>query len=271
LFLKARLRREWADDSADAMARTRLLWRYLKLYLFRWRQEDKEFVRSTELSHRVVFANEGARRNFVRCLILHGRGDLSERLAVVPYPVDVAFLDQSPDRRCPRAIAVGRWNDAQKNSGLLARSIEGYYRDGGDWEIQVVGGGGESAFLKLATQYPLFRILGKLPPSEIAKLLASSRVLLCTSRWESGPIVAFEALASGCTIVTTPLPSIISFLENGRGGRSSASHKPPDFLTSMREEFSAWDHGLRSTADLSSQWRSQLRFQRICAELVQGF
>ena len=269
LDFNARLRRDWIGGSKKLIDRANLARYYLKLRLHGSRSHDQEFIRSAELSERVIFASEGARRKFSLCLTHYDRHDLLNRLRVVPYAVDSAFLTQDlSQQRGRRAIAIGRWVDPQKNAGSLAKALARYYRQGATWEVMIVGNGAATFFSKVAARTNRLRLAERLPPARIAELLATSRVLLCPSYWEGCPIVAFEALATGCTLVSTPLPSVTALIDDGRRGTESASYRPEDFVRAMVAEFSAWDSGLRSSVDLSRQWRTTLECERICEGLL---
>jgi len=245
LFYRFRFRRDWMMASSR-WERVRLVWYYLKLFLGRWRRSDQVFIRSAELSDTIVFATEGARRNFERCLLLHGRSDLLAKLRVERYPVDPVFLQPATEPRRRRAVAIGRWDGPEKRAAFLARAIGRYLESGGDWEFAIVGGGGDREFAPVSQRFPQCRYLGRLPAAQIARLLQTSRVLLCTSMWESGPIAAFEALASGCTIVSTPLPTIASLVEDRQSGTMSRSHRVSSFVEAMKTEFREWDESRRS-------------------------
>lgn len=268
LFFKSRLIRAWLEGDRRLYQRGKLAWYFLKLYFGTWRKEDTTFIRSTELTERSIFASEGARRTFSRCLALHDREDLINKLRVVPFPVNPAFLSPEPQKRLRRAVAIGRWNSPQKNAPLLARAAKQYYDRGGDWEIVVVGAGGTASFGHIAERISHFSYVEQLSAREIAHLLNSSQVLLCTSWWEGCPVVAFEALASGCTLVTTPLPSVRSLINSGSSGTDSDSFGISSFLGAMQKEFSAWDQGSRLTASTAADWRQRLQLTRICEELL---
>jgi glycosyltransferase involved in cell wall biosynthesis len=244
LFFGFRFRRDWRLSSTRR-ERARLVWYYLKLFLGRWRRSDQVFIRSAELSDSIVFATEGARRNFERCLLLHGRSDLVSKLRVEPYPIDPVFLAPAHEPRKRRAVAIGRWDGPEKRADLLARAISRYLDSGGDWEFAIVGRGGERAFAPVSQRFPRCRYVGPLSVRQVAELLRTSQVLLCTSLWESGPIVAFEALASGCTIVSTPLPTVASLVQGGRSGTMSRSHRVSSFVEAMKAEFREWDESRR--------------------------
>lgn len=52
------------------------------------------------------------------------------------------------------------------------------------------------------------RFLGNLPQDRLAGLMQSADTFLLTSEWEGGPTVAYEALAAGLPIVSTPVGDV---------------------------------------------------------------
>jgi len=50
-----------------------------------------------------------------------------------------------------------------------------------------------------------FRVLKKVPPSEVPLHLNAADCVLITSAWEGGPLVFYEALACGTPVVTVPV------------------------------------------------------------------
>ena len=69
------------------------------------------------------------------------------------------------------------------------------------------------------------------------KILANSKAMLFTSRWEGTPMAALEALALGVPIISTPTDGLCELIKNGENG----------YLTDEDNEFT--DYILKITSD----------------------
>lgn len=151
------------------------------------------------------------------------------------------------DRR-RRAIAIGRWDDPAKHRELLHAALRRYRRSGGDWELMIVGH--QSDYF---ADIPRCLTVERLEPPYIANLMRTSRVLLLSSRWEGVPMVCLEAIASGCSLVITPLSQLTPWFDTGEAlGTASRYHFAWSFLRAMRREFHAWDTGQRDTTAITA-------------------
>jgi len=79
------------------------------------------------------------------------------------------------------------------------------------------------------------RLVGAVAPDEMPAWFAASDVLLITSRSESGPMVAKEAIASGMPVVGTDV-GILAELESQGLGVTVAGHEPVSVLVTLVRE-----------------------------------
>ena len=76
------------------------------------------------------------------------------------------------------------------------------------------------------------------PRADVADLLAAADVVVIPSRWESGPLVLFEALALGRPVVSTPVgaaPALLAEGGDGCGGRLVAVDDPAALAEAVSE------------------------------------
>jgi glycosyltransferase involved in cell wall biosynthesis len=59
-------------------------------------------------------------------------------------------------------------------------------------------------------------VKGVLPPAQIARLRREAAVTVLTSRYETFPMTAMEAMGFGCPLVASRIPSIEEFAEHDR-------------------------------------------------------
>jgi glycosyltransferase involved in cell wall biosynthesis len=243
---------------------------WVQRYLLGDARYTREVLESTRQSGKVLFAGRHARAAFRRFLDSCGEGRLDNEVRVMPlYPVAERFCELSvPTVRAHRVVAVGRWDDPQKDAGLLAASVECYLSRGGQAEFVVVGRGGEGRFDSLGRRFAQVRYVGPQPQERVAELLRESRFVLFSSRWEGFPHTVNEALALGCTVVGTPIASLLSVCEDGRFGRVSPSRRPSDLADAIRLEMAAWQAGERAAEAIAAHWRAQLRPEAVCARLL---
>ncbi len=131
------------------------------------------------------------------------------RVAYAPYGVD-RQVEERPSRADEklRIAWVGRLEQAQKRVHDLEGIVRRLEALGVDFLICIAGSGPEQNAIRESLA-PFFsggrvRFQGEVASERMsAEVYEMSDVLLVTSSWETGPIVAWEALASGLAIVSS--------------------------------------------------------------------
>jgi hypothetical protein len=154
---------------------------------------------------------------------------------------------------------------------LLVGGLERYLRAGGRWKFTLLGRCGELRFGSLLATYPdRVEYRGVVTQEEVAALLGQARVLLSTSGWESGPIVASEALLRGCSLVgPASIPSFVQFCEAGCGttfGRRSAGA----VAAALGAEAEAWAAGQRDPVAIAAHWHGYFTSEGVCRRVLDG-
>lgn len=134
-----------------------------------------------------------------------------ERVLYAPYGVEAEVLGALPHkpRTGPlRIVWVGRLEQEQKRVHDLPSVLAALDDLGTDYHLRVVGDGPERAAVaeELApwVQCGRVELTGALPAAALGpKVYAEADALLITSSWETGPIVAWEAMACGVAVVTS--------------------------------------------------------------------
>lgn len=147
------------------------------------------------------------------------------KLSVVHWGVDARFLEASDHalkRGLPRKPALdllfcggfGQRKGALQLMNALALA------DDMPWTLTIAGGieaDAQPAWADFITRYRhRVRHLGILPREELAGLMAQFRVFVFPTLMEGSARVVFEALASGCFVITTPHAG--SVVEDQRNG-----------------------------------------------------
>ena len=107
-----------------------------------------------------------------------------------------------------RVAFVGRLARYQKRVEDLPRIAHELDRLGHLFELVIAGSGPDEGWLRQALAVPLangkVRFLGSVAADRLAdEVYSGADALLITSSWETGPIVAWEAMAAGVPVVTS--------------------------------------------------------------------
>ena len=232
--------------------------------------EELEFVASTRAADRIVLGSLPAIDCFSRFLRQQGTPELATRLREVPFAVPDYFCTIPLPAKQDRAVAIGRWSDPQKDAPLLAAALEKFFLRRRSTEVILFGTDTKTAFGELARREPRLRLEGMQEPNLVAQALASSRVALFSSRWETGPHAATEALVLGATLVSPPMPNFEGMIAGGRFGTLAGSRKPEALADALNEELSTWDAGHRNAATIAAHWRARLAPAAVSRRLLEA-
>ena len=247
---------------------------WLRLYFRASNRQDTPVLLSASQADRIVVGDPEAMRHLSRFFLSQGRPELAAKVIVVPYPVDECFLDRPVARdREPQIVSIGRWDDPQKDAALLARTIGAYLRRGGRARFLLFGSGGGRWFGALARSWPdQVCDFGPQPPARVAACLSESRSLLMTSRWEGFPVVVSEAMASGCSMVSTDdLPAAVSACLEPGSGTISRGRSARNLAQALQVEMEAWEGGGRRPELMSARWRPRVTPTEVCRRLIEPF
>lgn len=254
----------------DLLTKLRAAFFWLRLYAFGPQLLDDPVLLSSTEADRIVVCDMVAAANLQSFFKHYGRPDLSAKVAAVPYPVDECFLnEQVAAHRSRTVLAVGRWDDPQKDALLLTKGVQQYLDNGGQAAFAFVGAGGDKVFGGLCNRYKAVRYHGVLPPAQVVDLMGEARLLLLTSRWESGPIVLFEALARGCTVVgPESIPGVESVCAAGPYGTMFKKRSAQAVAHALERELATWDAGERDPQVGAAFWQPQFDPRNVCLRLL---
>jgi glycosyltransferase involved in cell wall biosynthesis len=243
---------------------------YLHRYAVRHRAEDEWVVRTVAASRSVAMETSEAAKNLRLVLNYYGRRDLVRKLVVIPHCVDDAFLRPAVAiDRPPTVISIGRWTAPQKNPQLLLGVIRKELKFSADTRFIVIGPGATALCGDLAKQTGRIDCHEQVPLTEIPRYLSGARVLLSSSRWEGSPISANEALASGCSVVGTPIPGFIDIVRTGPFfGTVSRSHGVRWLHEALQKELHAWETGRRKAVEIAEFWRPRFTQRRVMQQIL---
>lgn len=244
---------------------------WCQLFFREYIKADEVRLRSASASDRLVVNSPGAQANLTKFFLSRKRLDLCERVAVVPYPVDEEFL-LTPNEsliKANRVVAIGRWDDPQKDAELLTNGIKAAIAKLPQTQFLIVGRNGESSFGELCARHSNAQYLGVQTRSQIAELMRTSRSLVISSRWESGPIVANEALCLGCSLVGPRwIPAVEWYCNSGPHGTLFHKRSPHLLADALFAEMKAWESRQRNAVEIATTFRRQFASDNVCQLLL---
>lgn len=264
------LKRMWSFHSTLSLRLRSAFW-WARQYLGDYRRTDAPVLAAASLCDRQVVFSPAAKANLSRFYSFHGRPEMNNRIQVVPYPVDEAFEHEpvSLDRD-DVFVAIGRWWDAQKAAGLLSAGVARYLSHGGKGHFVLLGTGGDETFRSLLeANAARVEYRGTVPPKEVAVLLGRAKVLLSTSRWESGPIVAAEALLRGCSLVgPEDIPGFAQMCDGGTCGTTFRHRSAAAVADALKSEADSWTTGRRQPTTIAARWQGYFTPEAVCRQLL---
>ncbi|MFN9631093.1 MAG: glycosyltransferase family 4 protein [Cyanobacteriota bacterium] len=131
-----------------------------------------------------------------------------ERIFYSPYGVKPAYSRQlHGDLNSLRIAWVGRLDDSQKRVSDLYGILNCLDTMGIDYMLSIAGDGPSRQELEQRLAFWIgkgkARILGFLNKQQLDNLYSEHNILLITSEWETGPIVAWEAMSAGLAVVSS--------------------------------------------------------------------
>lgn len=245
--------------------RLRAIKYWLQQYFIRDDSLDLVFE-SAVAANRITMTSPNAVDHLKRFFSYYQRKELAAKVIFAPYPLDDEFLHgvvPTARQRENRVVAIGRWDDPQKNAGLLAEGINWAAMHSPSTEFVIVGRNGT----EVTRRCRHLKDLGVQTPNRIAELLRTSRILILSSRWESGPIVAFEAVCCGVTVVGPYwIPACRWIAPNA--GNIFTEQSGKSLGSAILQELRMWDSNKRNPSIISANWRHIFQPAQVCRQML---
>lgn len=165
-----------------------------------------------DLRHESCWLDAVVATNHLACALSREHAGMpSERVFYASYGVDdenLATLPRPGRVDTLRILWAGRLEQVQKRTDLLPEILQHLDTLALPYHLRLVGDGPDRAAL-LAALHPWLQTgqvtyAGALPAARMGTdAYAQADVLLLTSAWETGPIVAWEAMAAGLAVVSS--------------------------------------------------------------------
>ena len=168
------------------------------------------------------------------------RSQRSETLATLGLPADARLV-----------LSCGRL-EGQKDPSLLIEAFAALRSRRPGTALLIVGdgalAGGARAAVSARGLEAAVRFLGTQPRERVNDLMNVSDVLALTSRFETGPTVGYEALATGLPVVTTPVGEVARIVRDAGAGRTVPDRQPAVLAAAMAEVLDEDRNAIRSRA-----------------------
>ncbi len=232
---------------------------------------DRPVLESAEGANVIAVGSAHAKGCLGRFFAYHRRPDLAAKLAVIPYPVDECFLGgEVPQGRQRRLVAVGRWDDPQKDAALLAAAVSRVLKCEKRFVFRPRGPGRGEGFRAAVRQASPGKVPGR-PTARRGGRAAERQpfpgdVVALGGR----AVVVNEALCMGCTLVGPEgVVGLRSFCQGGDFGTTSQGRSPRGLAAAVLEEMKAWDDGRRDPRRIAATWRPRFEPRTVCRQLLE--
>ncbi|ACT91328.1 glycosyltransferase [Dyadobacter fermentans] len=125
---------------------------------------------------------------------------------------------------------------SQKNLGLLINSVKALRIQGFKLKLMIIGDGYDNSDLGKALKEMSdenIQFLG--PKKNVADYFFLCDVYCISSLFEGMPITLIEALACGCTLVSTPVSGVVDIIENGKTGFVSSDFSEEQYIKTLKK------------------------------------
>ena len=235
--------------------------KYLLLPFVYLKLQAQNILRSKHLSYADVITTAEPVAKHISQLPFYNHS-IFQRNFPMPCPVSPKCKYDGESKR-DVILAIGRWDDErQKRSQFLMKTIELFYQGGGTAVTKIYGTLTEQLIQwhqGLPSEYQKkIQLLGYLKNELLWNEYRQSKILLCTSSFESSHIVSAEALCCGCSIVTTHRPAQLRCLlwyTTHNSGTISSEDSPESLALALQQELKEWELTHRFPADIASYWQ----------------
>lgn len=245
---------------------SRLVWQYFGLHRHFFR------LRHMACADAIGVVSPIAAERMRKYARFFGREDIACKIHFVSHPID-STMQYSGEKKLEQVIAVGRWDDPEKQPEWLIRAAVSILLRNATVRIVIAGKEASRCAAEIVAAVPdaKDRVLGyeRLDHDELCRQMSSSQISLCTSFNESFHIASGEALLCGCSAVSPDspfLPSLPYFIDEGRSGRLSENN-PAALADAVLAELVAWKSDQRDAAAIAQIWRERIASQAVVKQI----
>ncbi len=198
------------------------------------------------------------------------RGHLADKVVIIPFAVRDTFVTKPVDLpRRELVIVAGRVGAQQKNPALLERALRQFLDESPSAHVEIHVRGEAPNLERLAASHPQVELFKQTASHVLCERLASARVLVSTSRFESTPIQGLEALCQGCTLVASDdVPGYRSLIHGGDYGETFKNNSANECAGAIQREMERWKKGARDAKSIADNWRSRCSLEAVTSKML---
>ena len=190
-------------------------------------------------------------------------GGKRHQVAMIPHPVDEAMRYDAGTPRENRLIAVGRWDNFQKDYPLLRKVVKGFLERHPDWTATIVGGGVPADDLSAESMEERLSFHQQVGREQMVQAYNRSKIYVMVSRYEGFSVAASEALCCGCSVVSARELATSTYTAQDNSGGIAETRDTAGFAVALDNEVKAWTNGERKPAAIAAIWRDRLGAQAV--------
>ncbi len=202
-----------------------------------------------------------------------GCGAVAKKIHCIPHPI-ASVAGYGGEAKEAAVVAAGRWDAAfHKNPTLLVQVMAECLRRKMKVRFYIAGRGLEEhlrAAGLAAGQTDAVTYLGGVGHEVLTDMMRKSRVVLCTSRYESFHMVSAEGLCCGCSVVgprRTGTPAFEYFVSHN-SGTLAATYDAPGYADALERELSLWEAGQRNAHKISAFALEQFQVTAVLQKIL---
>lgn len=212
-------------------------------------------------------------RNYATSL---GYPGIAAKTILVPHPIPPAMSFHEGIKE-NIVLAVGRWeqdDSAQKDPDLMLAVLKSFLSSHPEWSAEIIGRGGTALVSRCVNWSPQIRdrlvLTEAVDRDALAVRYASSKILLCASRFESFHISSAEAVCCGCSLVVAdhPLLASTAWFTTEDTGTLVANRSVESLVTGLTREAEAWHSGQRNPHRISERWSTLLHAHHVATHIL---
>lgn len=198
--------------------------------------------------------------------------NIADKCHPMPCPISSSFHYQETEK-LTQILCIGRWDDVyQKRPEMLMQTLDLYYRKGGTASTLIYGTLTETLqqWHRQHENRNLIHLKGSVPNHTLKQAYLQSKVLLCTSLFESSHIVSAEALCCGCSIVAPNRPKdlrCVLWYTTRQSGTVAQADTPAALAEALEDELQQWEKGQRDPASIASAWSPHFHADHIMKQI----
>ncbi|MDB6080651.1 MAG: hypothetical protein JWO82_4398 [Akkermansiaceae bacterium] len=268
------VRQMWYFSRREKWPLPRFLLRFVHSHTIRLFRFERERAAQFALADLLAVPSPPAVRRFRQLSRRFGGEAWERKVQLIPHPIASWFSwDGTPKEN--RVTAIGRWKDfPQKRPDILSAALTEFLIAHPGWAADLFGTLDESLqtwHAGLPADVARRVILhGHVSSLELVAHLNRTKIVFCSSAYESFHIASGEGLCSGASVVGTDAGMTAShrWFVSEESGTLAEKLDAGLLAAALATEADHWQQGHRDPSAISATWSARLHAPQVAAELI---